>query len=166
MKNRIKIRQAVKKYGETRALNDVDLDIGQGEVVLIIGPSGSGKSTLLRSVNRLEYLSSGNIWVDGVAVTGTHVPRATIRQIREEVGMVFQDFNLFAHLNVLNNITLAPRTVNKMAKHKAQEIAKSLLQMVGLAGREDLVPKPVIWRPEAKSCDCPRPGHEPESHAV
>ena len=139
MENRIVIRQAVKTFGQTRALDHVDLDIGQGEVVLIIGPSGSGKSTLLRSVNRLEYLSSGNIWIDGIAVTG-QVSKATIRQIREEVGMVFQDFNLFAHLNVLNNITLAPRTVNKMAKHKAQDTAKSLLQMVGLAGREASFP--------------------------
>ena len=140
MENRIVIRQAVKTFGQTRALDHVDLDIGQGEVVLIIGPSGSGKSTLLRSVNRLEYLSSGDIWVDGIAGTGTQVSKATIRQIREEVGMVFQDFNLFAHLNVLNNITLAPRTVNKLAKHKAQETAKSLLQMVGLAGREASFP--------------------------
>ncbi|WGK69899.1 amino acid ABC transporter ATP-binding protein [Candidatus Haliotispira prima] len=135
MNNQIVIRQAVKQFGNARALDRVDLDIAVGEVVLIIGPSGSGKSTLLRSVNRLEYLSSGDIWIDGVSVTDSNVSAADICDIRGEVGMVFQEFNLFSHLNVLDNITLAPITVSKVLKREAREQALGLLEMVGLADR-------------------------------
>jgi polar amino acid transport system ATP-binding protein len=101
----IDIKGARKLYGKLEALRGVDLEIAKGEVVLIIGPSGSGKSTLLRSVNRLERLNGGSIRIDGESVTDDH---ADIRRIREEVGMVFQNFNLFPHLSVMENITLAP----------------------------------------------------------
>ena len=100
----IEIRGAVKTFGTVQALRGVDLAVEKGEVVLIIGPSGSGKSTLLRSVNRLEHLDSGSILIDGESVTEA---KADIRHIREEVGMVFQSFNLFPHLSVADNITLA-----------------------------------------------------------
>lgn len=133
----ISIRGARKTYGKVEALRGVDLEVHKGEVVLIIGPSGSGKSTLLRSVNRLERLDSGTIYIDGDCVTDD---KADIRQIREEVGMVFQSFNLFPHLSVLENITLAPTTVKKVAAIEAEEIALRLLKKVGLSDKAQAYP--------------------------
>ena len=111
------------------AVKHASLTVNDGEVVVIIGPSGSGKSTLLRSVNKLEEPTSGSIRIDGIEVTD---PKTDLRKIREEVGMVFQSFNLFPHLSVLDNITLAPRKVLKMNKAEADELAMSLLKRVGL----------------------------------
>lgn len=137
MKNRVEIRGAVKHFGAVQALNGVDLDVATGEVVLIIGPSGSGKSTLLRSVNRLESLTDGDITIDGESLTAHG---SDIRRIREEVGMVFQDFNLFPHLTVLENITIAPRTVKKTPRKDAEVRAHALLKRVGLADKAEAWP--------------------------
>lgn len=133
----ISIRGARKTYGKVEALRGVDLEVHKGEVVLIIGPSGSGKSTLLRSVNRLERLDSGTIYIDGDCVTDD---KADIRQIREEVGMVFQSFNLFPHLSVMENITLAPTTVKKVFAVEAEETARRLLKKVGLSDKAQAYP--------------------------
>ena len=130
MDDRIRIVGATKRFREVVALKNVSLNVSAGEVVLIIGPSGSGKSTLLRSVNRLENLTEGSIWLDDEEVTHPH---ANIRRIREEVGMVFQSFNLFPHLTALENIALAPRIVKKMEKTEAETTARSLLDRVGLS---------------------------------
>lgn len=111
------------------AVKDVSLTVNDGEVVVIIGPSGSGKSTLLRTVNGLEKAQSGSIIIDGKDIMGKDTD---IRQIREEVGMVFQSFNLFPHLSVLDNITLAPIKVKKMNKKDAEKLGMSLLKRVGL----------------------------------
>ena len=111
------------------AVRNASLTVNDGEVVVIIGPSGSGKSTLLRSINKLEEPTSGSIKIDGVEVTDA---KTDLRKIREEVGMVFQSFNLFPHLSVLDNITLAPRKVLKMEKKEAEELAMQLLKRVGL----------------------------------
>lgn len=111
------------------AVKNASLTVNDGEVVVIIGPSGSGKSTLLRSVNMLETPTSGQIFIDDVEVTN---PKTDLRKVREEVGMVFQSINLFPHLTVLDNITLAPRKVLKMDKAKAEELAYKLLDKVGL----------------------------------
>ena len=111
------------------AVKNASLTVNDGEVVVIIGPSGSGKSTLLRSVNMLETPTSGQIFIDDVEVTN---PKTDLRKVREEVGMLFQSFNLFPHLTVLDNITLAPRKVLKMDKAKAEELAYKLLDKVGL----------------------------------
>jgi len=134
----IEIIDAVKNFGSVRALQGVSITVKKGEVVLIIGPSGSGKSTLLRSINRLERLDSGRILIDGESVTD---PGADIRHIREEVGMVFQSFNLFPHLTVLDNITLAPICVLKKNKDEAIETARRLLAKVGLSDKEKAWPE-------------------------
>ena len=114
------------------AVKNASLTVNDGETVVIIGPSGSGKSTLLRTVNQLEKAQSGHICIDGVDVMD---PKTDIRKIREEVGMVFQSFNLFPHLTVLDNITLAPIKVKHMKKADAEELAMSLLKRVGLADK-------------------------------
>jgi len=133
----IHIENAIKNFGEVHALRGVNLDIAQGEVVLIIGPSGSGKSTLLRSVNRLETLSSGEILINDNSVTAAD---SDIRKIREEVGMVFQSFNLFPHLTAIENITMAPLTVKKITKKEAYENGLKLLARVGLSDKENAYP--------------------------
>lgn len=137
MNERITINGAAKDFGTVKALRDVDLAVQAGEVVLIIGPSGSGKSTLLRSVNKLETLTAGEILIDGEAVTG---PQSDVRKIREEVGMVFQNFNLFSHLSVLKNITLAPVTVKRVPLKAAEERGRQLLARVGLSDKAGAYP--------------------------
>lgn len=135
--SRIRIEKACKNFGEVKALKDASLEIKAGEVVLVIGPSGSGKSTLLRSVNKLEVLTSGDIWVDGDCVTNF---TSDIRKIREEVGMVFQNFNLFPHLNVIDNITISPEIVKRIPKNITKEKARKLLDRVGLSDKENAWP--------------------------
>jgi polar amino acid transport system ATP-binding protein len=137
MSNMITIKNANKHFARATALKNVSLEIKQGEVVLIIGPSGSGKSTLLRSINRLEHLSSGDIWIEDEKITDH---KADIRKIREEAGMVFQNFNLFPHLTVIENITLAPQIVKKIPKTEAKKIAKRLLKKVGISEKENIYP--------------------------
>jgi polar amino acid transport system ATP-binding protein len=129
---RVRILDAHKRFGKLEAVRGASLEVQKGEVVLVIGPSGSGKSTLLRCVNRLEHLNSGEIWIDEELVSD---PRVDVRHIREEVGMVFQSFNLFPHLNALGNITIAPRIVKKMTKEEAEDVGLKLLERVGLADK-------------------------------
>jgi polar amino acid transport system ATP-binding protein len=124
----IHIENVHKNFGLTPALNGVDLDVYPGEVVVIIGPSGSGKSTLLRCINRLEEYNSGLIVVDNIPLTTAE----NINAVRTEVGMVFQSFNLFPHLTVLENITVAQRVVRKRSKTEATENALNLLHKVGI----------------------------------
>jgi polar amino acid transport system ATP-binding protein len=133
----IRIKGAKKTFGAVQALKGVDLDIGSGEVVLVIGPSGSGKSTLLRCVNRLEALDSGEIWVGEDCVTNRG---ANIRKIREEVGMVFQSFNLFPHLTAAQNIALSPTIVRKEDRAEVASRVAELLARVGLADKAESYP--------------------------
>ncbi len=133
----ISIHGARKRFGTLEALRGIDLDVEKGEVVLIIGPSGSGKSTLLRSINRLEILDLGEILVEGQSVTDH---KADIRHIREEAGMVFQNFNLFPHLDCIGNIILSPMTVKGMSKAEATKVAVKLLEKVGLAEKAHAYP--------------------------
>lgn len=138
MADRVRILNASKTFGSIVALNKVNLSVKPGEVVLVIGPSGSGKSTMLRCINRLENLTSGEIWVDDDQVTDR---ASDIRKIREDVGMVFQSFNLFPHLSAIENITLAPRIVKKMPDTQARDLGRSLLVRVGLAEKENAYPE-------------------------
>ncbi len=123
--------------GILHAVRNASLTVNDGEVVVIIGPSGSGKSTMLRCVNGLEKPTLGHILIDGIDTTD---PSTDIRKIREEVGMVFQSFNLFPHLTVLDNITLSPVKVRKMDKKEAEELAISLLRRVGLEEKAKVHP--------------------------
>ena len=135
----IQIKHVYKNFGHVQAVVDVSLNVYQGEVVFVFGPSGGGKSTLLRCINRLETVSRGRIVVDGVCIT-EHPKQMDIDKVREEVGMVFQLFNLFPHLTALQNITLAQEKVRKRSKEEAAEIAHSLLKRVGLPEKADVYP--------------------------
>ena len=125
----ISVRDLHKWYGTFHALKGIDMDIKKREVIVIFGPSGSGKSTFIRTLNRLEEHQRGHITVDGIELS--HDVR-NIEQVRMETGMVFQQFNLFPHLTVMQNITLAPIQVRKWTKQKAEEIAMQLLERVGI----------------------------------
>ena len=132
----IDIENLHKSFGDAHILKGIDLHIKEKEVVVIIGPSGSGKSTLLRCINYLERPTSGTVSVDGI-ILGSE---ANINDVRKEVGMVFQRFNLFPHMTVLQNIMLAPIKVRHVAKQEAEETARKLLARVGLADKADAYP--------------------------
>ena len=133
----VEIRGVNKYFGEHHVLKDIDLDVQRGEVVIVIGPSGSGKSTLCRSINRLETINSGEILIDGQKLP--EEGRA-LAQLRSDVGMVFQAFNLFAHKTVLENVTLAPIKVRKMDKKTAEARAMELLTRVGVQDHAKKLP--------------------------
>jgi glutamine transport system ATP-binding protein len=133
----ISIKNIHKKFGQLRVLKGINAHIAEKEVVVIIGPSGSGKSTLLRCINYLEEPTEGEIVVDGIPLTS----EANINKVREEVGMVFQRFNLFPHKSVLDNVKLAPMTVRKIPKAEAEKIALDLLAKVGLADKANAYPE-------------------------
>jgi polar amino acid transport system ATP-binding protein len=125
----VEIQEVDKSFGHLHVLKQVSLQVAEGEIVAIIGRSGSGKSTLLRCINGLEPIQGGTIRVDGDLVTA---PKADLRQLRQKVGIVFQSYNLFPHLTVERNITLAPTVVKRMAFEEAREIAREVLVQVGL----------------------------------
>ncbi len=126
-----------KWFGKLHVLNDINLSIDEGEVVVVIGPSGSGKSTLIRCINRLETIDQGELIVDGQHVES---PRTNIRRLRQEVGMVFQQFNLYPHKTVLENITLAPMRVKKVPRAQADKAAQQLLERVDIGAKSDVYP--------------------------
>ncbi len=130
-------RDVHKWYGEFHALRGIDMEVNKGEVVVVFGPSGSGKSTFIRTLNRLEEHQRGQIIVDGIELT--HDIR-NIEKVRMEAGMVFQQFNLFPHMTVLQNVTLAPIQVRKWTKAKAEEIGMQLLERVGIPEQADKFP--------------------------
>ena len=132
----IEIKGLKKSFGDLHVLKGIDLHIDEREVVVIIGPSGSGKSTLLRCINFLEEPTGGTITVDGIPMDSD----ANINKVREEVGMVFQRFNLFPHMTVLQNITLAPMKVRKIERSRAEQTAQDLLDRVGLGDKADAYP--------------------------
>ncbi len=126
-----------KKFGNLHVLKGINMEVDRGEVVVIIGPSGSGKSTLLRCMNRLEEPTKGKVILDGVEITD---PKVDINKIRQRIGIVFQQFNLFSHLTALENITLPLRVVKKIPKEEAERIAMKFLKKVGLEDKADHYP--------------------------
>lgn len=133
----IKVNNLHKHFGKLEVLNGIDEHIKPGEKVVVIGPSGSGKSTFLRCLNLLETPTKGDIYIDGECITQKG---SNVNKIREKMGMVFQQFNLFPHLTILDNITLAPIKVKKMAKADAEKLAMELLERVGLVDKANAYP--------------------------
>ncbi len=133
----ITFRDVNKWFGDFHVLSNIDLDIAKGEVVVVCGPSGSGKSTLIRCINRLEPIQKGNIFVDGLDVND---PKTNMTHLRAEVGFVFQQFNLYPHMTVLDNIILAPTLVRRMSKKEATESAMELLIKVDIPDKADAYP--------------------------
>ncbi len=133
----IKVENLKKSFGNLDVLKGINEEIKDGEVLVVIGPSGSGKSTFLRCLNLLEIPTSGSIFFEGKNITDKNID---INKVREEMGMVFQSFNLFNNLNIIDNITLAPKLVKNMKEDEAKEIAKKLLQRVGLPDKENSYP--------------------------
>jgi polar amino acid transport system ATP-binding protein len=133
----ISIRNVHKWFGSLHVLDDVNLEVSRGSVVVIAGPSGSGKSTLLRTINGLEPIQSGEILVDGVSVQDR---KTDVNRLRQDIGMVFQSFNLFPHLTALDNVTLAPIHVKRLPRIEAEQLGMSLLTRVGIADRARYFP--------------------------
>ena len=134
---KIALRSLQKSFGDNHVLRDIDLEVHAGEVVCVIGPSGSGKSTMLRCINRLEEPSGGAVEIDGEDICNR---RTNIDKVRARVGMVFQSFNLFPHMTVLRNVTVAVRKVRKVSRAEAERIGRERLQEVGLAHKADARP--------------------------
>ena len=170
----IRTENLCKYYGESiHALDDVSTEIRKGEVVVIIGPSGSGKSTFLRSLNLLETATSGKVYFEGTDITD---PRVNINIHRQKMGMVFQHFNLFPHMTILRNMTLAPMKLLKLSKVEAEQRARELLSRVGLGDRADTYPsrlsggqkqrvaivRALCMRPEVMLFDEPTSALDPE----
>jgi len=134
---KVHVANLKKSFGKLEVLKDISMDIQEGEVVVLLGPSGSGKSTFLRCLNQLEVATDGTIIVDGFNVTDKHVD---INKVRENIGMVFQHFNLFPHMSVIENIMLAPVELKKMTREEAKEKGMQLLTRVGMEAKADVYP--------------------------
>ena len=133
----IRLENLHKSFGDLHVLKGIDLQIDKGEIVAIVGPSGSGKSTVLRCMNLLEEPTEGEVIFEGKDITGSKV---NIDEVRQNIGMVFQNFNLFPHMTVLDNITLAPIKIKKLSKEEANKKAEILLDRVGLLDKKDAYP--------------------------
>ena len=137
MENKVIVKGLVKNFGNLEVLKGMDVEVKDGEVVCLIGPSGSGKSTFLRCLNRLESITGGQVIIDGYDITDKNTD---INKVRENIGMVFQHFNLFPHKTVMENITMAPVELKKMTLEQAAAVGESLLNEVGLAEKADVYP--------------------------
>ncbi len=135
---KIDVQDLHKSYGDNEVLKGIDAQFNEGDVVCIIGPSGSGKSTFLRTLNLLESITSGKVIVDGYELSD---PKTDVDKVRENIGMVFQHFNLFPHMSVLDNITFAPVELGKYSKEEAEKVGMDLLEKVGLSDKRDVSPE-------------------------
>ena len=159
----IELRHVDKHYGDLHVLRDVSLSVGRGEVLVVIGPSGSGKSTMCRTINRLETIDSGEILIEGEPLPqeGRYLAR-----MRAELGMVFQQFNLFAHMSILDNVTLGPREVLGQGKEEAEKRAMELLERVGVAEQAQqqraAIARSLAMQPKAMMFDEPTSALDPE----
>ena len=170
---KIHVTSLKKNFGRLEVLKDISMDVAEGEVVVLLGPSGSGKSTFLRCLNQLEVATDGEIVVDGQVITDKHTD---INKVRENIGMVFQHFNLFPHKTVLENIMLAPVELKKMTKEQAQEKGMQLLKRVGMHEKADAYPsqlsggqkqrvaiaRALAMNPDVMLCDEPTSALDPE----
>lgn len=134
---KVSVKNLKKNFGKLEVLKDIDLEIQEGEVVVLLGPSGSGKSTFLRCLNRLEEITAGEVTVDGISVSDK---KTDINKLRENIGMVFQHFNLFPNYTVLENMTIAPTMLKGMKKEEANAMAEKLLDRVGLLDKKNVYP--------------------------
>ena len=159
----LRISALHKYYGDHHVLKGIDLSVDEGQVVAIIGRSGSGKSTLLRTLNGLESINDGVIEVDGEYLDAA---RADLRSLRQKVGMVFQQFNLFPHLSVGENVMLAPQVVQKVPKARARELAREMLERVGLGEKFDAFPDRLSGGQQQRVAIAPGPGHVAQGAAV
>ena len=159
----IKFKGVDKWFKDLHVLKNIDLQVKPGEVVVVCGPSGSGKSTLIRTINKLEPIDKGTLIVDGMDLSDK---KADINKLRAEIGMVFQQFNLYPHLSVLKNITLAPIKIRNMSKKDAEDQAFALLERVGLTRKERRLSDTTVRRAaaEGRYCACAR--HETEDYAL
>ncbi len=135
---KIDVQDLHKSYGDNEVLKGIDAQFKEGDVVCIIGPSGSGKSTFLRTLNLLESITSGKVIVDGYELSD---PKTDVDKVRENIGMVFQHFNLFPHMSVLENVTFAPVELGKYSKEEAEKVGMDLLEKVGLSDKRDVSPE-------------------------
>ncbi len=133
----IELRNVYKDFGKLNVLKGINFTIGKGQVVTLIGPSGSGKSTILRCINLLERPTKGQVLIEGQDITQ---PKTDVQAIRKDIGMVFQHFNLFPHMTVMENMTYAPMRVNKLSSKEAREKAEELLKLVGLSDKAETYP--------------------------
>lgn len=152
-----------KRFGRLVALDGVNLTVRKGQVIVIIGPSGSGKSTLLRCINHLEAPTEGEIWIEREKITGS---QKQLNAIRSQIGMVFQHFNLYPHLTVLENVTLAQRIVRKIPKSHAEGIAMQHLERVGIADKARSYPAQLSGGAAAAGGNCSGIGSRSEDHVI
>ncbi len=160
---KISVKNLKKNFGSLEVLRHISLDVAEGEVVCLIGPSGSGKSTFLRCLNRLETITAGEVVVDGHPISDSNV---NINKVRENIGMVFQHFNLFPHLTVQDNITLAPVELKKMDKENAAKKGHRAFGAGRACRQSQNLSRTTVWRTEAASGHCPCAGHESGYYAV
>ncbi len=159
----IKFEGVHKWFGKLHVLNDINLEVAKGEVVVVCGPSGSGKSTLIRCINRLEKFQDGKLFV---SETPLHDHGINLTKLRADIGFVFQQFHLYPHMTALKNVTLAPIQVRKMKKEEAEQLGRKALERVGLADKIESSSRPAFRRPAAAGGHCQGAGHESPDHAL
>lgn len=162
----ISLKHVSKSFGPLKAVDDASLEVKKGEIICLIGPSGSGKSTLLRCIAGLEDPEEGEVWIDGERLDLHSKDQKKLEKLRIKMGFVFQHFNLFPHMTVLENLTLAPIQVLGMDKAAAEQRAMGTAGPCGLGRQAGRLSLQAVGRSEAACCHCPQPLHGPGDHAL